>query len=272
MNPDKLAFFLGGRDLEMVTIRQLLEQEAPGRLYDKGLSWGARASAYATEIGDMLARGLTPVLIELQNDLPLDPARLIIVDHHSERAGKEQPTSLHQVFALLGLPPSRWSRWFELVAANDRGYIPALVEAGAMPAEIASVRAADRAAQGITAGQEAAAEQAIARRETYADGRLTLIRLPHARTATVTDRLQPELGGAGYDNLIVLSPDEVNFYGRGGLVRRLVRTFPGGWYGGALPAYGYWGHGAPLPTLTALRHCLEQGLQRSRAAAMDTAS
>ena len=167
----------------------------------------------------------------------------------------------HQVFALLELPPLHWSRWFELVAANDRGYIPALVEVGATPAEIASVRAADRAAQGITAAQEVAAEKAIARRETYADGRLILIRLPHARAATVTDRLQPELGGPGYDNLIVLSPDEINFYGRGALVRRLEQTFAGGWYGGALPEYGYWGHGTLLPSITAVLDCLEQALE-----------
>lgn len=260
LQPDQLMFFLGGHDLEMVTIRQLLEQEAPGRCYDHGLSWGARTSAYASELRATLDRGLTAVLVELEDDLHLDSPQIIRVDHHGERAGREAPTSLHQVFALLELPPTRWSRWFELVAANDRGYLPALLAAGATSDEMAAVRAADRVAQGITATQEAAAEAAVQQREIWADGRLTLVQLQHSRTATITDRLQPELGGPGYANLLVFSPEEVNFYGSGRLVRTLAQAFPGGWYGGALSEYGFWGHGAPLPTRAALLEQLQQAL------------
>lgn len=74
MSPDRLVFFLGGRDLEMVTIRALLQAHAPTMFHDKGLAWGARASAYQGEIESALAEGKTPVLIELENDLGLDPA------------------------------------------------------------------------------------------------------------------------------------------------------------------------------------------------------
>jgi hypothetical protein len=120
-------------------------------------------------------------------------------------------------------------------------------ELGATHEEIIKVRAADRAAQGITTEQEAAGEKAAAQAETLAGGKLTIVRLPHSRTATVTDRLEPALGGPGYQNLLVVSPAQVNFFGTGSCVLELDRAFLGGWYGGGLPAKGFWGHGEPVP-------------------------
>lgn len=243
-------FFLGGYDLEMVTIRDLLAKEAPGRFYDRHLFWGAKTSDYRQEIENCLAKKEVPVLIELTDDLNLDPESVtIIVDHHGERAGVGKPTSLHQVFDLLGLPPDRWTRWFELVAANDRGYIPALVEAGASREEIIRIRAADRSAQGITPGEEREGEIALRSSKTFADGLLTVIRLPHKRTACVVDRLQPELGGTGCRNLLVVSPNEVNFFGDGRIIAALNEKYPGGWFGGALPVRGFWGINKSLPDI-----------------------
>jgi hypothetical protein len=253
----RFVFFLGGHDLEMLTIRGLLQAHAPGRFHDKGLSWGAKTSDYSEEIGTCLSQGDVPVLIELQDDLGLGPERVVIIDHHGERAGADRPTSLHQVFDLLGLPSTRWSRWYELVAANDRGYIPAMHEAGATQEEIIKVRAADRAAQGITAEQEAQGAKAAAQAEVRANGKLTLLRLPHSRTATVTDRLEPALGGPGYQNLLVISPCQLNFFGKGQFILALNRSFPGGWYGGGLPERGFWGHSGPLPTATEVIKMIE---------------
>jgi HEPN domain-containing protein len=244
---DNLAFFLGGHDLEMLTIRELLEQHAPGRFHDKNLAWGAKASDYREEIQDVLANSRSPVLIELTLDMEIDEARTIIIDHHGERAGADKPASLHQVFELMKLPRDKWTRWFDLVAANDRGYIPAMLETGATQEEIIKVRESDRAAQGITAEEEAEGKKAAADAEVFAGGMLTLARLPHTRTATVTDRLEPALGGAGYRNLLVVSPAQVNFFGSGNLVYALNSAFPGGWHGGALPERGFWGHGEPVP-------------------------
>jgi hypothetical protein len=254
-----LVFFLGGHDLEMVTIRDLLLGVAPERFYDKRLAWGAKASAYRQELSETLVRGLTPVFVELANDLNLDPALFLEVDHHGERAGENRPTSLHQVFDLLKLPPERWTHWFDLVAANDWGYIPAMVEVGASQEEIIQVRAADRAAQGITPEEDAEGEQAVAHAEILANGALTVVHLLHSRTATVADRLQPELGGPGYKNLLVYSPDQVNFFGSGELIFALDRKFPGGWYGGALPARGFWGHESPVSdVLSVLLSCISK--------------
>ncbi|MEO8380938.1 MAG: hypothetical protein ABI779_14845 [Acidobacteriota bacterium] len=239
MTLSPLAFFLGGYDLEMVTIRELLADMPGVRVIDRKLSWGAKASAYAEEITEALARGETAVLVELENDLGLELGQVINLDHHGASAGAEASTSLEQVFALLALPPSHWTRWHALVAANDRGHIPAMRELGASDAEVARVRTADRAAQGISAEQERDAEAAIAGAEVVAGGDLVIVRLPHARTAAVVDRLvmQP----APPENVLVLAPQEVNFFGRGDLVHALDARFPGGWKGGALPSRGFWG-------------------------------
>lgn len=235
-------FFLGGDDLEMLTIRDLLARHvAAHQVCDKGLAWGARASDYAEEIRRTLAEGDTPVLIELTIDIELDERRIVIVDHHGARAGKDAPTSLEQIFALLKLPGAEWTRWMELVAANDKGHIAEMLEQGASEDEIKRVRAADRAAQGITVAEERAAEEAVRQAETHAGGYLTVVRLAHARTAAVADRMEKSLGGDGYRNLLVVSPGQLNFFGDGAHVKALDDRFPGGWYGGALPTRGYWG-------------------------------
>jgi len=234
-------FCLGGHDLEMLTIKHLLEENAQPIL-DKHLSWGAAASACQPEINEALQLGTTPVLIELHDDLAFNSEQLILIDHHGRQAGKTQPTALHQVFQLLDLPASRWTRWFELVAANDVDHIAGLQALNATQAEIIKVREADRRAQGITAADDAEAQKALAAIEIKADGALSIVHLTHQRTTAVVDALHPALGGVGYRNLFVVSPNEINFFGDGNWVQALANAFPKGWYGGALPARCFWGH------------------------------
>jgi len=244
----EFVFFLGGRDLEMVTIHGLLAEEgAP--FFDRQLAWGAKASEYAAEIGQALAAGRTPVLVELEPDRNTGDDRVILIDHHGPRAGRDRPTSLEQVFALLRLPEKRWTRWFALVSANDRGHIRAMLalEPPATLAEVRSVRSADRAAQGITAEQERQAAEAVAAARVLADGRLTVVELPHSRVAAAADRFEPALGGVGYENLLVYAPHEVSFFGAGRIIEQLAARHPGGWFGGNLPDYGFWGHGQARP-------------------------
>ena len=224
-------FFLGGADAEMRRIAEILS--ANGKPFaDAGLGWGAHASAYAEEIAAG-QDGFTPVLVELDNEFhaatewspakhPVDlPQGTVVVDHHGPRSG--EPASLLQVLALIGITPTRWD---EIVAANDSGFIPAMLTVGATDAEIAQVRAADRSAQGITPEQESEAERAIASAEVT--GRLTVVHLAHSKCATITDRLFGR-----YDQLIVLSDDgEANLYGDGALCANLKEKF-GGWNGGS---------------------------------------
>ncbi len=254
-------FLLGGHDLEMLEIGRLATATlGAAAVVDKGLPWhAALASAYRGEIAAALAAGVLPVLVELRPDLPaamLDRCRL--VDHHGERAGADRPTSLEQVFALLGLPAAAWTRRLALVAANDRGWIPELRAMGATAAEIAAIRAEDRAAQGVTAAEEAAAAAALASAERRGSG-LVLVRLPHGRTSPVLDRLALAATPGDPPDALVVSPGELNFSGTGVRVTALARAFPDGWSGGALPARGFWGHGTPLPALDAVLGVIEGG-------------
>jgi hypothetical protein len=258
--PGRLRFFLGGHDLEMLTIGELIRRHSTHALEDRGLAWGAAASDYREAIMAALGRGETPVLVELRLDLDLPHGRVVVVDHHGEAAGRDRPTSLHQVFALLGLPSSLWTRRHELVAANDRGYIPELAAVGASLEEMREIRAADRAAQGVTAEQEAAAAAAAAHPTLLLGGRLAVFELPHAKTSPLVDRLQPELGGPGYENLLIRSPGEWNFFGLGSAVLALDRAFPGGWFGGGLPERGFWGIGGNTPARGEMLRVLQGAL------------
>ena len=240
-------FLLGGHDLEMLAIRDLvLAQCGPAALVDKHLSWGAKASDYIADIKTALANGQTPVLVELADDLPgkFDRSRLNLVDHHGPRAGADRPSSLHQVFDLLKLPPECWTRDLELIAANDTGHIRAMREMGASTAEIRNIRDRDRATQGLGAPDEDEARRAIRARQTLGD--LIIIATTSNTSSVIGDLIEPEYGGPGAANLLILMPDKAAFFGAGRVVRALAGdpAFAGGWYGGALPERGYWG--APL--------------------------
>src|SRR5690606_4719844 len=128
------------------------------------LSWGAKASAYLPEIAAAVEEGCTPVLVELALDLaPSVLERTRIIDHHGALAGREKPSSLRQVFQLLGLPAERWTRELALVEANDVGHIAGLPSAGATSDEIAAIRARDRNAQGVSEESERLSRLAVAR-------------------------------------------------------------------------------------------------------------
>ena len=231
-------FFLGGHDLEMLTIAALVRaQLGSAAVVDKGLRWGAQADAYAAEIDAWRAAGGTAVLVEL-------PAPgfvgedVVEVDHHGARTA--DPSALRQVFSLLGLPAESWTRHFSLVEANDIGHVAAMRAIGATAAEMATIRAADRAAQGITEAEEMAGRDALAAARFALDGRLMVVDLPHGRTATAMDPLALEQERALQD-VLILTPGGPHFFGSGGAVAALDDAFPGGWRGGHLPQRGFWG-------------------------------
>jgi len=226
----------------MVTIADLLCRHSEP-VHDLALAWGAKASSYKAAIEAARRRGARPILVELEMDIP-EAAGDLIVDHHGERAGEER-SSLRQVFDILNLPESEWSRELQLVAANDIGHVDAMLEIGATPEEIHSIRSADRRAQGITAEQEETCRAAIRHLERRLSGRLDVARLEHSRIGPLTDQLHVALGGPGYINLLVISPGETNFVGEGRWIEHLDRAFPGGWSGGRLPHKGFWGHYLP---------------------------
>lgn len=234
-------YFLGGRDLEMQEIARLLA-DAGVRYTDHALAWGARLSDYGAEIEAANRRGETAVAIELQADMPPDwiaANRVAIVDHHGPLAGTDRPTALEQVFARLALPKHRWTRRLALVAANDRAHVRGLLAADANPAEIAAIRAEDRAAQGVTTADEAEAIRAVEARRT--EGRVTIVRTASSTSSAIADRIMPELGGPGYDRLLVIMPERLAAFADGAAIEALARKVPQSWWGGDLPRAGYWG-------------------------------
>lgn len=220
----------------MVTIRELLEKENCS-FYDKEMTWGAKVSDYKEEIERSNSEGYTPVFIELEVDLKFD-FEIIIIDHHNEKSGTEQPSALRQIFSLLKLPEQSWDRWFSLVDANDKGYIDGMKSINASQEEIELVRRKDREAQKITKQQEEEAITAIQNKRIF-NNDLVIIDCPHSKNATITDRMSLE--DSRYQNLLIISPEEINFYGQGKLIHALVAQFPNSWHGGNLPDSGYWG-------------------------------
>ncbi len=214
MNTKNLHFFLGGNDLEMKTIETLLKEQ--GVSYStKNIDWREASkvgvSVYGDEISKVAAEGKIPVIIELKKDSRL-PEETIEIDHHNENASK--PASILQVCELLGIEPTRKML---LIVANDSGYIPAMLAMGATKEEIAMIRYHDRSCQNITAEQEEQAEEAI--KHTKEINGVTIVMLPHSKTATVTDRLFDE---SKPQNLLIVSADgETNYFGPEDICRKL---------------------------------------------------
>jgi len=228
-------YFLGGCDLEMQQIAEVLSDHSVA-CENLGEAWSGKLYAYhESKIAAAIRRGQRPVLIELGNIPESVQPFVDIIDHHGEDSG-HVPTSLEQVLQRLGLTPTHEQ---QLIAANDKGYIEGMIAAGATLEEVEHIRRDDREAQKITSEQMQQAATAIAARDTSVPG-LTVVQLPHGRTAAVTDLLHAYLGGPGYANLLILCPGEVNFYGDGAVITRLKHRF-GGYEGGQLPVKGYWG-------------------------------
>jgi len=219
--------FLGGHDAEMKTIADLARNNGLVT-HDKGLGWGAKASAYAKEIRTAIEQSNTPVLIELTYDLTEDIRRdqIVEIDHHGDRAHEE--ASILQFADLVGVTRTRM---MQLIGANDSGYIPAMQQSGATPEEIAQIRALERREQGISMEQERQAEEAIEAMTRFPESAdLIVVRLPHSKVAPVTDRLH---GTQDRQNSLILSGDgEVNYFGDGVLCEQLKEQFEG-WNGGS---------------------------------------
>ena len=140
----KRIFLLGGRDLEMLTIRELL-QSCAIKFFDKNLTWDtALLSAYSEELCHYENQDCQIVGIELREDI-MKPNNYVLIDHHNNCS--DCLSSLEQVSSLLDV---KLDRWQQLVAINDRGYINGLRKFGASEDEIGKVRRADREAQGVT--------------------------------------------------------------------------------------------------------------------------
>lgn len=200
----EMIFFLGGHDLEMLTIRALLEENHI-RYFDKNLSWGdASLAGYAEELSRYAHDGgVTVYGVELQEkgvtDIPDNYKR---IDHHNDYS--HLPSALEQTADILRVQLNREQK---LIAANDRGYIPAMLALGADKEEMEHIRLLDRRAQGVTEADELQAEEAI--RHKVMCGDIVVVKSGTNRFSPIADRLYP------YERLLIYTDDEIMYYGKG---------------------------------------------------------
>jgi len=97
----KILFFLGGYDLEMITIKDILELNNL-KYIDKNLSWGTKLSNYKDELEKY--QDYTIYGVELEQDIT-PPKNYIQIDHHNQNFNK--PSSIEQVAKILGIELNR---------------------------------------------------------------------------------------------------------------------------------------------------------------------
>lgn len=229
---NNLLFLLGGVDLEMQEIRNILESQ--GILYyDKGLGWSnACLSAYSEELKEYESKGYKIFGVELKRDIDL-PANYTVIDHHNEYNSRK--SSLEQVADVIGV---RLTKKQLLIAANDSAYIPGMLALGATDKEIAEIRLMDRKAQGATAEDEMRAEASM-REYLYRYKNITTVKSLTPKFSCICDRLYCN------DSLLVYTDSEWTYYGV--YKQRLIEHFADDiakgkvYYGGS--EFGYVGMG-----------------------------
>ncbi|WP_299231184.1 hypothetical protein [uncultured Bacteroides sp.] len=196
-------FLLGGYDLEMCTIKDILEQKACNYA-DKHLKWNnASLSNYKNEIKIFQKCNPNGIIygIELKNDLLLSNEKYIEIDHHNDKSNN--PSALEQIMTLLDV---QTTRYYSLVSANDKSYIPGMKKIGATESEIKIIRQSDRKAQGITDEDEILAEKAINDNQRKTNGTI-IIKAYNNKFSPICDRLYP------YDSLLIYTKNEWMYYG-----------------------------------------------------------
>ena len=208
-NRNQRVFLLGGYDLEMETIKQILEGRDDCMVIDKQLRWdNAHLSAYKDELPQHTYNIIYG--IELQEDIS-PPENYHRIDHHND--WDDKPSVLEQVAQIIDMQLNRYQK---LVAANDKGYIPAMQQLSATEEEIADIRKRDRAAQGVTEQEEKLAEQSLTQ-HLCKYGELYVLKSQTSRFSPICDRLFP------YQQLLIYTDDEWMYYGKG--KEQLVKFF-----------------------------------------------
>lgn len=194
-------FLLGGMDLEMSVIRDMLKEHNVV-YYDNSPKWN---NAVLSSYNDVLKKyhnknNVIVYGIELTEDITA-PENYIRIDHHNDFSHK--PSSLQQTADLLDV---EMSYFYKLVAANDVAYIPGMKQLGATEQDIIRIRTLDRKCQGVTDEDEAAAEKSIKENMRIHNG-LTTVRSYTTSFSPICDRLYP------YDSLLVYTDKEATYYG-----------------------------------------------------------
>lgn len=198
-NTDKKPLFLlGGYDLEMIEIKNILIENNQD-FFDNTLSWGAKLSSYQHVINDMQNKSRLIIAIELLNDIPT-PTNFLNIDHHNNF--NHLPSSIEQVANFLEIELSEYQK---LVAINDVEHIKGLKKAGASKEKIEELRQKDRFFQGVTQEDELLAIKELTSKKYQ--NNCCIIKTSLDKFSPLTDRLEEE-------NLIVYSDKEMIYYGK----------------------------------------------------------
>lgn len=243
MENSKIVIVTPVNDGEAIQIKNILENKNIKTLITKqgwGASWDGLEPEIKEEIKNLKNKNFEVFGVELQGTAP---EGAVNIDHHKYDGDdrSSDKSSLEQVADLIGY---KLSLYEEFIAANDKGFIPKMIELAKtknLSKEqteklIQKVRLQDRAAQGITSEQEEIAKKAIEEAEVF--DLLTVVHMSHSKTATVCDRLYGR-----YKNLLIVSSDgEVNFFGEKRVIEKLSSLVEGSWSGGDLDHdNGFWG-------------------------------
>lgn len=230
-------------DLEAVEIRNLLQAHGQ-TVVTSQQRWGARwenlEAGVVAQVENLLQEHPNSEVIGVElGGIPRWNGRNI--DHHRYGEGDRtnESSSLEQVATELGVG---LNRYLQLVAANDKGWIPALQATGAKTGEVDAVRQSDRCAQGVTPDDEAQAVRDLASAEWR--GRKVLVHCPKGSTSAHTDRLYGQ-----FDECLTCGPDKWIYFGpRHHQLHELVHSQSLGnerdWVGGK-PESGYAGFVTP---------------------------
>lgn len=195
-NYKNAIFLLGGHDLEMLEIKEMLLSRGI-IVHDENLQWD---NAQLSKYGNILNDTDHFVGIELMTDIET-PIYYMLIDHHNENA--EKASSIEQVAELLGITLNYEQ---QLVAANDKGYIPAMEAMGATTEEIEDIRKRDRKAQGVTEEDERLGEKSIKENMKIVGDLIQIVSLtPHF--SSITDKLYP------FKELLIVFNNDMVYYG-----------------------------------------------------------
>lgn len=198
MNNNKIVFLLGGKDLEMLEIKNILTKKNL-TFYDKELTWGAKLSDYKDILGKYEnINNIEIYVIELEIDM-VKPHNCIEIDHHNQNSNK--PSSLEQICTLLNIDISE-NRYLQLVSANDKNYISGMKQINASENEILNIRKKDREEQGITIEDENLAQISIDKSSS------NIIYSFTTKFTSISDRIYGK-----YNNYIIYNNFKIIFYG-----------------------------------------------------------
>jgi hypothetical protein len=190
----------------MLEIKKILEQDDTAILLDNHLNWGnANLSSYQKIVEEYGNKAEVEIYgIELhESGISSIPENYHRIDHHNDLC--VNPSSLEQIAEIVSI---KLTREQQLIAANDKGYIPEMQKQGATPEEIDQIRFRDRKAQDVTKEDEQKAQEAV-ENKTVEQGIILIANPGTNRFSPICDRLFP------YEKLLIYTEDELMYYGKG---------------------------------------------------------